>query len=69
MRKIIKKYGGCAVIVFSKEDLRCYGLAIDKVVDFYVTDVMDEASPSEKPKPKSEKGNKKAGDTPNDKAQ
>ena len=58
MRKIIKEWGKCAVIVLSKEDMKCHGLDVGYVVDFFIA---DRWAVGETPKPK--------GDTPNAKAQ
>lgn len=36
MRKIIKTYGGCFVLVLTKEDRKCYGLEKGMIVDFLI---------------------------------
>jgi len=38
MRKIIKKYGGTAVIVLTKDDLKCHGLNVGDVAEIIITE-------------------------------
>ena len=48
MRKIIKEWGKCAVILLSKEDMKAYGLEKGMIVDFFIA---DKWKADEEPKP------------------
>ena len=51
MRKVIKKYGGAAVIVLTKEDLRCYNLGVNDVIDFVIAQGWKGGEVANPPKP------------------